>query len=267
MCRLLGALAVAPHTLGSLLGERAVRQFRELSKFHDDGWGAAWTRSSGEVVCARTALAAYRDPGFQRHLDGVQSRLHLAHLRWASTGMSVVAPNVHPFQVGAVTLAHNGYIAPAEEVQELVTWDFRRQLRGTTDSERYCAIVAQHLAESGDLEAAILGAVEVLRDRFPRACLNALVTDGADLFVVNVNSSAASPISADGFDEDGRQAPIGHRTAYFSLQSIETPTSVVISSTGVTDGPWRPLPADSIVGYRLDQATVVRSEALLASPV
>lgn len=267
MCRLLGALLETPGPLTSLMSPSEVTEFEALSHFHDDGWGCSWANPEGQLGLYKTDTPAYADPRFRTHLSEAISPLHIVHLRWASSGMANAVANCHPFISHGITLAHNGYIAPAAELEQYLDDDTRNVLEGTTDSERYLAIITQNLADGKGLTRSVQCAVDTLRDHYPHACLNALVSDGTTLIAVNINQLAHSPIEADGFDDEGREAPESHKIAYFPLRARLSDSAVIISSTGIGDDGWEPLAPESITEYRIERGKIHAQSILVPSRV
>jgi predicted glutamine amidotransferase len=170
------------------------------------------------------------------------------HLRWATDGLEVEPANTHPFADGDRALAHNGSIAPISELESLLTAAQRERLAGTTDSERYFRFVLQCIEEAGDEREGVVRAVEVLRRRFPRSSLNALLLTPSHLFAVHVNTAAATPLDdlRELFDSEEAMPP-GHATQYFDLAYRVSPTSVHVVSSGLTDDGWTPVPPDCVL--------------------
>ena len=100
MCRLLGFATAGSNTsLNGVLGMQAVREFRDLSEVHNDGWGAALVtvpeespyRRDGGAPSPETGTAIYKNTIAARHdsifdeLAGTPARGGLWHLRLASS--------------------------------------------------------------------------------------------------------------------------------------------------------------------------------------
>ena len=102
MCRLLGFAAAGSNTsLNGVLGMQAVRDFRNLSEIHNDGWGSALvtvpsespylrdggapTPETGTAIYKNT-IAARHDPIFDE-LANTPARGGLWHLRLASSNL------------------------------------------------------------------------------------------------------------------------------------------------------------------------------------
>ncbi|WP_180357570.1 class II glutamine amidotransferase [Streptomyces sp. NP160] len=275
MCRLLGFAAPSPRSLAAALGSTQVAAFRAMARLHDDGWGAAWLEGGGAdddaVHTRRSPRSGYGDPALEQLTDGLQARAGLLHLRLASSGMPVQPENTHPF-VGRVTgrgdvaLAHNGAVKPAARLEELLAPASRAALAGSTDSERYAALVRERAAAAGgDLARGAAAAAAELAPLFPASSLNAVLLSARELVVVHVSAGARIP--HEDFDASGiaeEELPVGHRTGYYQLWRRRSEDgAVVVSSSGLRVDGWEPLPADVVL--RVDLRTL--EEQRLPVPV
>jgi predicted glutamine amidotransferase len=263
MCRLIGFAAPEPSRLTELVGEEQVALFRDMGRLHRDGWGTAWLDP---------ALRTYRATGqpddaeFAALVEAPPSVARVAHLRWATEGMSVSERNSHPFVADGIALAHNGTISPRAAFDELLKPDLRSSLLGTTDSERYLALVRQELRETGDVPAAIARAVARLRHEFPLASLNAMVLTADLLVVVHASLDSIVPLEemrARGIRDE--ELPRGHVDDYFQMYWQRGPRgSVLFSSTGLDNDGWEPLPPESVTTVELATMRVTSAVRLHA---
>ncbi len=260
MCRLIGFAAPEPAGLTELVGAEQVALFRDMGRLHRDGWGTAWLDP---------ALRTYRATGlpddaeFAALVEAPPSVARVAHLRWATEGMATSEHNSHPFVADGIALAHNGTISPRADLDELLKPELRSSLLGTTDSERYLALVRQELRETGDVPAAVGRAVTKMRHEFPLASLNAMVLT-ADLLVV-VHASLDSLVPLDEMRARGirdEELPRGHVDDYFQMYWQRGPRgSVLFSSTGLDNDGWEPMPPESVTTIEL--ATMRVTSAVL----
>lgn len=256
MCRLLGLISATPRSVSDAVGPDAVREFLSLTQIHGDGWGTARVDAIGttpqvEVSAGNARSDAAFDPALRQ--AGVGS---VVHLRWATTGLAIQPENSHPFLADGVAFAHNGSLRPIELLDGLLTDEIRASVRGTTDSERYFAVVRRHLRQALDLPTAVVEAVRELRACYPHASLNALLLDGEHL--VAVHASATSSLPEEDIAEL-RQAdlPGEHLEDYFGLRYARLDDgSVVVGSTGFGALGWQPLPAESVTAIRLDDQSL-----------
>ena len=126
MCRLLGFAAAGSNTsLNGVLGMQTVRDFRDLSEIHNDGWGSALvtvpsespylrdggapTPETGTAIYKNT-IAARHDPIFDE-LANAPARGGLWHLRLASSNLPLILENQQPFYANGLSFIHNGDIS------------------------------------------------------------------------------------------------------------------------------------------------------------
>jgi predicted glutamine amidotransferase len=257
MCRLLGVVSAAPVSVGDAVGDGVLKDFVALTKVHGDGWGVAAIDEVGDSpqvqVSAGTALD---DPLFVAATHDRRSVGALVHLRWATSGLAVRPENSHPFVADGLAMAHNGSIKPMGPLEELLDGDVTASLRGTTDSERYFALIRQYRRTSTNLAESVRRAVAKLRELYPDASLNALLL-GEDQLVV-VHAHARSRLLAEDVEEiTAADLPAEHLEDYFALR-IARPTedTVVIGSTGFGDLDWQPLPPEGVVSIALHDLSV-----------
>lgn len=256
MCRLLGYVTPRTATLAEVVDGDQLTAFTSLARMHRDGWGVGRTPAPGVPPVVRTATTgAADDPDFLQEAKATAARAAIVHLRWATTGLPVQPENTHPFLADGIAFAHNGNLMPAERIQALLAPEVRATLVGTTDSERYFALVRQHRRSSPDLPSAVLAAVRELRAVYPRASMNALVLD--DEHLVAVRASAHSGLSPEDVAACAvADMPGDHQEDYFALRWTTRPDgAVVVGSTGFDGGTWDALPPESVTGVRLRDAS------------
>jgi predicted glutamine amidotransferase len=247
MCRLLGFVARSPTAVRDVLGAGQFDRFTDLTRLHGDGWGMAWDGGQG-IVRSIAPTAALSDPTYDRLSRRALGTVGLVHLRWATDGLAVATENTHPFVAGGMAFAHNGSIAPIPALEEMLSADRRRALRGTTDSERYFQLVRQHIDQTANVVDGVRSAVRDLVTRFPAVSMNAMLLTGDQLIVIHASSTATPPL--DDLDElyPGLvDAPPDHATAYFQLRYRADDQAVVVSSTGMATPGWTDLPPSSLL--------------------
>ena len=253
MCRLLGWAGRTPTTLHDLLGADNLRDFTGLSVKHGDGWGVARATETGVKVHKR-ADAARTSRSFRSWADGHASDLGMAHLRWATMGLSVGIENTHPFTDGSVAFAHNGSVSPPASLDRLVPSSVARLRRGTTDSERYFLAVAGRIADGESPRDALLATVDEIAATTTFTSLNCLLMTAEELLAV-CRYDPAGPLE----DEDPE---------YYTLRYRVGADSVVVSSSGWGDGRgecWQQLAnGDLLVVARRSLETTVVAPAALA---
>ena len=265
MCRLIGFAAPRPATLTELVGTEQVARFRDMGRVHRDGWGTAWL-DHGLRTYRATGLPD--DAEFSALAEAPPSGARLVHLRWATEGLEVSERNTHPFVADGLALAHNGSISPRSGLDELLKPELQDSLVGTTDSERYLALVRQELAVGGDLSQAVARAVATLRHEFPLASLNALVLGQGVLIAVHASLDSDAPLDemrARGIrDED---LPLGHVDDYFRMFWRRGPQgSVLFSSSGLVNDGWESLPPESVTTVELATMRVSQTQLVPRRP-
>ncbi len=260
MCRLLGVVSASPISIAEAVGETVLTDFVALTKIHGDGWGTAGIDGAGACPHVRvSADSAVRDPDFVVATCDDKAVASLVHLRWATNGLAVERPNSHPFLADGLAMAHNGSIKPMALLDDLLEPDMAASLLGTTDSERYFAIIRQHRRSAPDLAEAVRRAVAQLRDIYPDASLNALIL-GEDQLVV-VHAHARSVLLDEDIEEiSATDLPAEHLEDYFALR-VARPRDdvVVVGSTGFGDLAWEPLPPECVASIALaDMSVTVR---------
>ena len=146
MCRLLGYIADRPTSLCELIGDAGLDAFTALSAQHRDGWGVAWRGPDGMLSAEKALGAAGRSDRWHALAATSLSNTGLAHLRWATPTLDVTDLNTHPFVADNMAFAHNGRLLPVADVDALLPDAYRRQVGGTTDSERYFALIRARVA-------------------------------------------------------------------------------------------------------------------------
>ena len=247
MCRLLGVVSATPISVSQAVGADVLSDFVALTKIHGDGWGIASVRLPGQRPRIEvSAGSALDDPHFAAATRDHRAAASLVHLRWATNGLAVQRENSHPFVADRIAMAHNGSIKPIAALDRLLEPQIAATLRGSTDSERYFAVIRQHRASSPDLAEAVRRAVTQLRELYPDASLNALLLGEDQMIAVHAHARSRLP------DEDiaeitAADLPAEHLEDYFGMRWARPDDDrVVIASTGFGDLDWQPLPSESV---------------------
>ncbi len=252
MCRLLGVVSATPVSVADAVGEQVLTDFVALTKIHGDGWGvAAVGRVGDEPTVQVSAGNALADPVFRAATGDRRSAATLVHLRWATSGLAVQPQNSHPFVVDGVAMAHNGSIKPMGPLEELLEPEFAASLRGTTDSERYFAVIRQHRRTAPSLVEAVRRAVTQLRRLYPVASLNALVLGEDQLIVVHAHAHSRL-LDEDVEEITAADLPAEHLEDYFALRVGRVGDhAVVVGSTGFGDHGWEALPPECVAAIAM----------------
>jgi predicted glutamine amidotransferase len=252
MCRLLGVVSTTPIAVADAVGDDVLKDFVALTKVHRDGWGVATVGHRGEApevqVSAGTALD---DRAFGAATHDVRSAATVVHLRWATSGLAVEPQNSHPFVANGLAMAHNGSIKPMGPLDDLLEPAMAATLNGTTDSERYFAVIRQYRCTTTTLAEAVRLAVAQLRQLYPEASLNALVL-GEDQLIV-VHAHARSRLVDEDIEEiTAAELPAEHLEDYFALRLARPDDhTLVIGSTGFGNLAWEPLPPECVAAVSM----------------
>lgn len=234
MCRLLGVVSSSPAQLPMLLGED-LHHYSALSAVHADGWGHASWSGEGLVLHKEPAQAAASER-YTSSLAGVTTDAAVLHLRRASAGMVNQEHNTHPFVAGELAFAHNGYATPNSALDALLAAAGAEPCAGSTDSERYFALVrallpgrtpAQALAQAAQRIVAVAGEVEAL---------NALLLTPEAMFAYC-------------WYDDAVAAKGGKKPGDYELHWAVDGDAAIVASTGWdrTDGRWSLVPFGAVL--------------------
>jgi predicted glutamine amidotransferase len=263
MCRLLGVASATPISVSDAVGDAVLADFLALTQIHGDGWGVGSVTEPGNLPWAepRVEVSADNATGDPRFGTAIKepAAASIVHLRWATNGLAVQPENSHPFAADGLAMAHNGSIKPMAPLEALLRPEVAAALHGTTDSERYFAVIRQHRRTAPDLAEAVRRAVVELRAIYPDASLNALVLGEGQLIAVHAHASSVL-LDEDIEEISATDLPAEHLEDYFALRVARPDDgTVVIGSTGFGDLDWQPLPPESVAAVSLhDLSLTVR---------
>jgi predicted glutamine amidotransferase len=211
---------------------------------------AAVPDPAGELHVEVSADNATADPRFAAAMKEPAAAT-VVHLRWATNGLAVAPENSHPFTADGLAMAHNGSIKPMGPLDALVTPESAALMRGTTDSERYFAVIRQHRRTAMSLAEAVRRAVVEIRALYPDASLNALVIGEGQLIAVHAHASSVL-LDEDIEEISATDLPAEHLEDYFALRLARPDDrTLVIGSTGFGELTWEPLPPESVAAVSL----------------
>lgn len=259
MCRFVAVVADRPAGLGPLLvsGPHALMRQSNCDRrgvCHDSGWGLGFY-ADGRPERVRSTRHAWADPLFRGTVEGLRTRVAVAHVRLATIGR-VAERNCHPFERGGWLFAHNGtlvgFAAEPAPLLRLIPPPFHDDLEGETDSEHVFRLLLARLAGRSDADgvaAVVRETVRELTDLYPGSDadptrLNIVLTDGRVLIAVRwghwlyrLDQRGPGPVEpADG----GR--PV---------------RAVALASEPPTDDGWDEVPDKSVVVVRDDLSAAV----------
>ncbi|WP_232100471.1 class II glutamine amidotransferase [Mycolicibacterium litorale] len=244
-------------SVSEAVGAPTLKDFLALTKIHGDGWGIAAVEAPGQPPAVEvSAGSAFDDPAFDAATTGRRALASMVHLRWATNGLAVRPENSHPFLADGIAMAHNGSIKPMAPLDGLLEPDVAATLLGTTDSERYFALIRQHRRTAPTLAEAVRRAVAQLRHRYPEASLNALLLGEGQLIAVDAHARSSLP--AEDIEEiTAADLPTEHLEDYFALRwARPDERTVVIGSTGFGALDWQPLPPECVTAVSIDDLSM-----------
>jgi glutamine amidotransferase len=242
MCRLLGFISPTPTTAAALIGAEECRQWQSMGTVHDDGWGTAWIDTGAEAVARfRTPTEGADDPRLTSALDTDETEGRICHLRMATTGLSDLAENTHPFLAGGVAMAHNGSVHPIERLREYVSLAEVDEVGGTTDSAIIFALVLRRMRQGEAPLAAAAATVRELRADFDHPGMNLLFLTPAELIVVHATAGTAVPYL------QGSLPPDHHDHYYRMSWQRFADGATIVSSSGLEHRGWSLIEQNTIM--------------------
>ena len=185
MCRLFGLHTGAQPQTCSFWLLNAPDSLSRQSRQQPDGAGIGTFAPNGEPHLVRSSLAAYLDPEFARAAQSLTGTSFVAHVRFATEGVLSVA-NTHPFEQEGRMFAHNGVIRSLDVLdRELERRDVADVVLGSTDSERYFALLTSYLRETPkDVARALRHCLAWLAENLAVYCLNCVVATSHEVWAV-----------------------------------------------------------------------------------
>lgn len=271
----------------SIIRQSVKAQERE-EPLNGDGWGLGWYTPSESPVPAqyRTIRPAWSDDNMRHISPVVRTHLYFAHVRAASSGLSVQQLNCHPFlggrhvhedpaQLGPVEAArnelmfmHNGEVGAYHEVKRRLREDLPDDLydgiRGSTDTEHAFALVQEELGEdvrdpsTADLVEALRGTLERLEALKAEVGRPGAATEAN--FCLSDGESVVATRYADGEDATHQSLYVGEAEAFVcqgdtcSARGYDGNDSTLVCSERLfeSDLVWEKVPEDHVVAVDPD---------------
>ena len=193
MCRLFGMLSAKSCEPSGFLFEDERSLLRQSNadpeRLHAEGWGIAYLGDEMKVM--KSAGAVFNEVGlFRDAVRNIDSRLILAHLRWASNPRGLDSSemlgvvNVQPYQTPGLAFIHNGTVNFPDSVD---LGKYRGEVKGRNDSENLFWLLVRHLEEQGDVDRALIAVERSLFESAPEGKdpftgINMIFTDGQVLY-------------------------------------------------------------------------------------
>ena len=221
-----------------------------------DGFGIGTFEPDGTPDVDKEPVRARGAELFAQQAHDECSRTYVAHVRFASVG-ELTYENTHPFELDGRIFGHNGVLGDFDGFDPSL-------VRGTTDSERFFALITQHVRErDGDLGAGIRSATRWLAEHAELYSLNFVMATVDELWALRY------PEHNDLFlleRQEGKplddESSVGLRVS--STETGECPV-VVVASERIDDDPrWEPVRSGELV--RVDADLNVERDLVLPDP-
>jgi predicted glutamine amidotransferase len=233
MCRLLGFCSKKSSTIPQLLGQD-LDNFLALSQIHCDGWGYAHINHDA------TKAENFREPIPAINSDSLMQQISqptdgaLLHFRWASKGLDIKEVNTHPFIYQDITFIHNGSFAPFDVLAPDIDDEFKKEIKGDTDSELYFYYLLTEIKKHGFLDG-ITSALRFIKANISHSSANMMIMN-KDYFV-----------TACRYNQDRIPELFKKDADYYELRYKQTLDSVLVASSGWNQDGWTMLKNDSLL--------------------
>jgi predicted glutamine amidotransferase len=273
MCRLFGLSGGQERVRATFWLLEAPDSLAEQSRREPDGTGLGWFDGDGHACVAKQPLAAYEDLRFAQEARERESRVFVAHIRYATTG-KVQQRNTHPFEQHGRLFAHNGVVEGLERLERELGDDLAL-VEGDTDSERLFALITRETERHrGDVGAGIAAAVRWVAEQLPVYALNFVLGTADGLWALRYPDTHELWVL-----ERGAGGPRGGRhldaasaagTVRVRSERLARHPSVIVASEPMDEDPgWRLLAAGELlhVGPRLGVGSTIALDRPPAHPL
>jgi predicted glutamine amidotransferase len=273
MCRLFGLSGGEDRVRATFWLLEAPDSLAEQSRREPDGTGLGWFDDDGRAQVAKQPLAAYEDLRFAREAREQESRVFVAHIRYATTG-EIEERNTHPFEQHGRLFAHNGVVQDLGRLERELGDDLAL-VEGDTDSERLFALVTRETERHrGDVGAGIKAAAGWVAERLPVYAINFVLGTADGLWALRYPDTHELWVL-----ERGAGGPHGGRhldaasaagTVRVRSERLARYPSVIVASEPMDEDPgWRLLAAGELlhVGPRLGVSSTIAVDRPPAHPL
>lgn len=225
--------------------EALLEAFLALARIHSDGWGCTTANADGRL-CTATGMSQAVE-GLREVASRPQTAA-LHYLRLASADSRVAPENLQPFRDGDMSFMHNGALVPRARGLEALTASEYRELRGTSDSEVYFALLRRSLiSDSRDsVRDRVSHGVAATRELYPAACLNAMMLVEDALVVIASRGTVSAPLEA----LAARGSTLGPEEADAYNRLFRTRTddgACIVATSGIDVTGWDEIPDGEIL--------------------
>jgi glutamine amidotransferase len=251
MCRLFGLTGGSHRIRATFWLLDAPDSLAAQSHANPDGYGIASFEEDGTPDVDKRPAAAFSDEQFAREAREKESRVFVAHVRYASVG-ALKAENTHPFEMGGRVLCHNGHLAGLDRLEQHLGADMAR-VKGDTDSERVFALITREIeARGGDIRGGIVAAIGWIAANVPLYAVNLVIGTQSELFALRypdthplliLERAGGGPSGARHLDAASAAGTVRVRSA-----GLAEHPSVLIATEAMDEDPaWRPLRSGELI--------------------
>jgi predicted glutamine amidotransferase len=229
-----------------------------------DGFGLAWYnhRVSSEPALFKSISPAWNNDNLKELSRIIESGCIMAHVRAATQGLMVSESNCHPFKWKNYAFMHNGDIGGFHKIRRSLLSELSDlaigQLKGTTDSEHFFALLIDELQELSNRESrdhlpsvmikAIKKVLRLKKEKHvgEKSYMNMVLTDGNLAIAVRYTSDA--PERADSLYLNQGRKYVCENGVCSMIDPGKSEEAIVISSEPLSvDSGWEPVPVNSLV--------------------
>jgi len=180
MCRLFGLIANKSVDVEFSMLKADVKPFRNLGdERNPDGWGIGWYENNKAKIF-KEGKSAVESEKFCSFAKDVRSNIIIVHVR-KGTGAPPSEVNSHPFKYKNWIFAHNGSV-DRNYLFSLLKDEYRKEIKGQTDSEVYFYWILQCIEESKEVIEGIKKSIDEIINNKNYTGLNFLLSDGKFLY-------------------------------------------------------------------------------------
>ncbi len=259
----------------SLIHQSFESQERE-EPLNGDGFGVAWyVHDVGpEPAVFRSISPAWSNHNLHELARVTRSPCVLAHVRAATSGLSVSELNCHPFTAGRFAFMHNGDVGGFRHIRRQLLAGLSdgafHAIRGSTDSEHLFAMfldrAAGHMGEPDPALALARALYRTIRDVIavaPEPCyLNLAVSDGVHAAAARFTTD--TPDAADSLYWHSGKRYVCEGDVCRMVEPEVGHGTVLISSEPLSGDPgWERVPVNHLVVVQADRTARVLTPAEL----
>jgi len=178
MSRLFGLITKEKVDVSFLLLKEGVARDKVLLKIKS-GFGLGWYEDMS-VKTVKLPLPVEGGKEFWQIGETIHSNIIIFHIREKTVGEERKY-NTHPFSYKNFMFAHIGTINNWKDLENKLTDEWRKQIKGETDSERYFMLIMQYW-DDDEPERGISRAIKEVKKVSSYSSLNFLLTDGKKLY-------------------------------------------------------------------------------------